>query len=110
MKEREELFQKHWKEKDWLSIWYDIEFAVSNLTKKNCKFHYRADFDEIVEEATLTIWSRLKKKVEADPNFELKSLINYCYLPTYFTMKNPKKQFEESLVSLEEMQEKGVSI
>lgn len=102
LKEVERMFQTHWENKDWLNIWYDIEFCCSNLSKKNTKGHFRPDLQEIVEEVTLTIWCRLKRKVEKEPDYKVKSLVNYCYLPAYFTLHNPKREFYEKIVSLDE--------
>lgn len=101
VKELEAKFQKDWRSKDWLNIWYDIEFCCSNLTKKNTKGYYRSDIQEIVNEATFTLWCRLKKKVKKEPDYQVVSLVNYCYLPTYFTLHNPKRAFNENNVSLE---------
>lgn len=110
LKEVEEMFQNHWKNKDWLNIWYDIEFCCSNLLKKQTKNHFRPDLQEIVEDATLTLWSRLKKKVEKEPDYKVRSLVNYCYLPTYFAIHNPKRAFYEKIFSLEEVRDKGEKI
>jgi hypothetical protein len=107
LKKAEELFQEHWENKDWLNIWYDIEFCCSNLLKKQTKNHFRYDLQEIVEEATLTLWSRLKRKIEKDPNYKVKSLVNYCYLPTYFAIHNPKLEFREKTISLDQIVENG---
>ena len=110
LKEVEEMFQIHWLKKDWLNIWYDIEFCCSNLLKKQTKNHFRPDLQEIVGEATLTLWSRLKKKVEKEPDYKVRSLVNYCYLPTYFAIHNPRLEFREKTISLDEIGDKGVKI
>lgn len=95
----ESLFQEHWKAKDWLKIWYDVEFVCSNIVKGETHGFFRDDLDEIVDAATVKCYARLKKRSEETIN----NLCNFCFLTAYFEIHNPKRQFEERITYCDDL-------
>ena len=99
----EERFQKHFAERDEYAIYKDIEFACSNLVKKFTQHHYRADFQDLVDKATISQYTRLKNKLKKDPNFKIDKLVTWLYLGVYFVVKNGSQALIDKAIPIDSL-------
>jgi len=82
--------------------------CCENILKKLLTgFPKRNDFEDLVFEATTKCYKRLMNHLEKDSNYKVENLCNFCFLSTYFTLRNPKRQFEDANLSYEELTEAG---
>ena len=111
MIELEKSFNEALEDKDFEQMYLDIHFCCENILKKLLTgFPKRLDFDEIVDEAALKCFGSLKEHLKKDPNYKVEKLVNFCFKPSYFTLRNPKRAAEDALMSLDELNEAGVQI
>lgn len=104
-------FQKALEKKDFKKMYDSIYFCCENIIKKLLiAYNKRFDFDEIVEDATLKCYNRLVNHLKEDPNYKVEKLVNFCFKTSYFTLRNPKKAFEDEVQSIQELSEAGVQI
>lgn len=108
MDELDERFQKHFAEKNEYAIYKDIEFACSNLVKKFCQHHYRADINDLIDKATISQYNRLKNKLKKDPNFKIDKLVTWLYIGVYFVVKNGSQAMIDRAIPIDSL--KNVSI
>lgn len=105
-KELEAAFQqafKNYKQTGKKEYWDEMFIRVQNACNAKLatqlKGIYREDFEELVLDATITLMNQLKKKLKEEPDFQIKSLISYVSLPTYYTLYNPKQQMIDKTIT-----------
>lgn len=108
VKKAEEKFKQDWKNKDWTGIWYDLEFVISNIVKKESGHHKRPDFQEIVDLVTINQFNRLKNHVKKNPDYEVKTTLStFVYLPVYYEIHSMKRKFLEEIYFADWLEEKA---
>lgn len=79
--------------KEWDKMFLLVQNACKAKLSVKLKNIYREDFEEIVLDSTLKVMNALKNR-----DGEIDRLFNYVGLFVHFTLYNPEKKFEDSLV------------
>lgn len=95
--------QEHYRQyrdiESWHKMWEMIYNATESAVKKQLVGIYRDDIHDLTLDATCYISARYKK----NPEYRITSLPSSCYFAALHIVRDPKLQFNDKLLSLEEI-------